>query len=352
MKITDIKTEKLNVELKEPFITSAGPLYAIENVLITIETDSGIKGYGESAFEYRVTGEIQESIIAAIQKFIKPCLIGENPLNTEIIHEKINKAIHNNYSAKAGVEIAIYDIIGKTYNIPLYTLFGGYSNNYQTDITISLNDPKTMLESASKYVKEGFDTLKIKVGNELSEDIKRIKTIRDNLPEKIKIRIDANQGWTPKEAIYALNRLKKYEIEFVEQPVHEKDIRGMAFVRNNTEIPVMADESVYTPQDVIEIIKLEAADLINIKLMKSGGIYNALDIAKISQAAGMKCMIGCMIESNISITAAAHLATGCKNIKYIDLDSDLFLKHNFSKGVKTAAGNITISDKPGLGIEI
>ncbi|MGQ9726228.1 MAG: mandelate racemase/muconate lactonizing enzyme family protein, partial [Candidatus Bathycorpusculaceae bacterium] len=216
-----------------------------------------------------------------------------------------------------------------------------------------IKSPKEMAEDAAKAVKRGFKALKVKVGVNPEEDVERIRLIRQAAGEDIQIRIDANQGWTSKQAIQSLNKMEKFNIQFAEQPVPAEDMKGLIEVKKNSPIPIMADESVHSPEDAIRLIQAEAVDLINIKLMKSGGILKGRKIAEIAEAAGIPCMIGCMGESEIGIDAGAHLAAAIKNIQYADLDSDILLKDKLVKkgGTKVKNSMRTFPKQNGLGIK-
>lgn len=187
---------------------------------------------------------------------------------------------------------------------------GGYRKEITTDITISVNDHEEMAKDSLDALRRGYDTLKIKVGKDSAKDLERMKAIRKAAGYDVKLRIDANQGWKPKEAVRILNRMydEGLQIEFVEQPVAAHDIDGLKFVTDNVPIPVLADESVFSPMDALNILQRRAADFINIKLMKTGGIYNALKICSLAEIYGVECMIGCMLEAKVSVTAAVHLA--------------------------------------------
>ena len=210
-----------------------------------------------------------------------------------------------------------------------------------------------MAKDAVKAIKKGFKALKVKVGTDPIEDVERIKSIRKAVDNEIEIRLDANQGWTPKQAINVLNKTERFNIQFAEQPVPAKDLKDLAKVRKHSPIPIMADESVHSPEDALRLIEAEAVDLINIKLMKSGGILKGKKIASIAEAAGIPCMVGCMGESGIGIAAAAHLAAAVKNIQYADLDSDLLLKDKLAEkgGTKVKNSMHILPKKHGLGIE-
>jgi len=228
----------------------------------------------------------------------------------------LNNCIIKNSSGKAAVDMAIYDLYGQLYKAPLYKLLGGYRKELTTDITISVNDPEEMVKDSIEAIKSGYKTLKIKVGKDYKKDIERMKCIRKGVGYEVALRIDANQGWTPKEAINALRNMEdeNLQIEFVEQPVPAWDIEGMKLVKDNISIPVLADESVFSPKEALNILEKRAADLINIKLMKTGGIYNALKICSLAEIYGVQCMIGCMLEAKVSVTAAVHLAFRWTNI--------------------------------------
>jgi len=232
-------------------------------------------------------------------------------------------------------------------------LMGGYRTEVLTDITLSIKSPKEMAEDSVKAVKRGFKALKVKVGVNPAEDVERVKIIREAAGGDIQIRIDANQGWTPQQAVEVLNKIEKFNIQFAEQPVPAEDIRGLITVRKNSPIPIMADESMHSPEDALRLIQAKAVDLINIKLMKSGGILKARKIAAIAEAAGIPCMIGCMGESEIGIAAGAHLAAAVKNIQYADLDSDILLKDKLVKkgGTKVKNSMRVFSRQNGLGIK-
>jgi L-alanine-DL-glutamate epimerase-like enolase superfamily enzyme len=210
-----------------------------------------------------------------------------------------------------------------------------------------------MAKDAAKAVKRGFKALKVKVGVNPTEDVERLRLIREAVGEEIQLRIDANQGWKPKQAIEALNKMEKFNIQFAEQPVPAENLKGLIEVKKNSPIPIMADESVHSPQDAIRLIQAEAVDLINIKLMKSGGILKGRKIAEIAEAANIPCMIGCMGESEIGIAAGAHLAAAVRNIQYADLDSDILLKDKLVKkgGTKVKNSMRIFPKQHGLGIK-
>jgi o-succinylbenzoate synthase len=354
MKITDIQLGHLSIPLKTPFKTALRTVNHVEDVLVKIHTDTGHVGYGSAAPTAFITGETTGSIKAAIEGHIKKRIIGLSIDNFEKLMLKLQKSLLKNTSAKAAIDIALYDLFGQLYKAPVYKLLGGYRREIITDITISVNEPEEMVRDSLNAVEKGFKTLKIKLGQDPEKDIKRLKRIREEVGDEIHLRLDANQGWSPKEAVHILNSMQDIgiRIELIEQPVKAHDLEGLKFVTDNISIPVLADESAFSPQDVFKIIQMRAADLINIKLMKTGGIYNALKICAMADSAHMECMMGCMLESKVSVTAAAHLACAKSIITKIDLDPPVLCKEDPVEGGALYKDNkIILSDEPGLGIK-
>lgn len=321
-------------------------------MVVKILTDYEAIGWGESSPSQRVTGENPKTVVEVLDK-IAPKLIGMCPLRIERNIEVMDSIVKRSPSAKAAIDMALHDILGKTARKPLFMLLGGYRTEVLTDLTLGIKSPKEMAKDAVKAVKNGFKALKVKVGVNPTEDIERIDLIRKAVGDDLKVRLDANQGWTPKQAIGILNKIEKFNIQFAEQPVPAEDIKGLTKVRKDSPIPIMADESVHSPEDALHLIQAEAVDLINIKLMKSGGILKGRKIADVAEAAGIPCMIGCMGESEIGIAAGAHLAAAVKNIQYADLDSDLLLKDKLvEKGGTKVRNSMRIFPKQcGLGIK-
>jgi len=354
MKITDIKLGKISVPLRVPFKTALRTVESVEDIIVEIHTDTGNIGYGEAPPTGVITGDTTGAIIGAIKDHIKKALIGKNIEEFENIMISLNDCILKNTSAKAAVDIALYDLYGQLYNAPIYKLLGGRRKSITTDITISVNDPEEMARDSIEAVKRGYDTLKVKVGKDSKKDIERLDAIRKAIGSDINIRIDANQGWKPKEAVQILRSMedKGLNIEFVEQPVTAHDLDGLKYVKDNITIPVLADESLFSPVDALKILEMGAADLINIKLMKTGGIYNALKICSIAELYGVECMIGCMLEAKISVNAAVHLACGKGIITKIDLDGPVLCSEDpIIGGSIFEEKQITVSEEPGFGIK-
>lgn len=354
MKITDIELGMLRVPLKTPFKTALRTVDTVEDVVVLIRTDSGHTGYGEAPSTAVITGDTHGSIIEAIERFIKPRLIGQDVANLNRNCALVQSSLERNTSAKAAVEIALYDLWAQLHDAPLYQMLGGGDPVITTDITISVDYIDKMVADSLSAIDRGFESLKIKVGKDIGLDVERVKAIHAAVQGRALLRLDANQGWTAKQAVQAMRTLEEAGVvlELLEQPVKAADISGLKYVTDRVNTPVMADESVFNPGQVFDLIQQRAADIINIKLMKTGGLSNAIRIADIAAIYGVPCMIGCMIESSISVAAAVHLAVAKSDvITKVDLDGPSLGRFNpVAGGVHFNESEITISDAPGLGI--
>jgi L-alanine-DL-glutamate epimerase-like enolase superfamily enzyme len=354
MKIARIQLAMLRVPLKTPFKTALRTVNAVEDVVVIITTDTGHVGYGEAPATAVITGDTHGSIVDAIRNVIGPRILGQDVANLNRITGLVQGALEKNTSAKAAVEIALYDLWGQLYGAPLYRLLGGGDPVITTDITISVDYIDKMVADSVAAVERGFASLKIKVGKDMGVDIERVKAIHAAVEGRALLRLDANQGWTAKQAVTAMHALEHagVHLELLEQPVRARDIDGLKYVTDRVNTPVMADESVFGPAEVFDLIQRRAADIINIKLMKTGGLSNAIRIADIAGIYGVECMIGCMIESSISVAAAVHLAVAKSDvITKVDLDGPSLCQFDpVDGGVLFNESEISVSDAPGLGI--
>lgn len=354
MKITEVKLGKISVPLRVPFKTALRSVSSVEDIVVEVHTDTGAVGYGEAPPTGAITGDTTGAILGALQDHIIKTVVGRDVDDFEDLMLALNKCIVGNTSAKAAMDMALWDLYGQLYKIPVYKLLGGSRKEIITDITISVNDPDEMARDAVDAVRRGYDTLKIKVGAHPELDVARLTAVRQAISNDTRIRIDANQGWEPKQAVRLLNQMqeKGLDIEFVEQPVKAHDIDGLKYVTERSYVPVLADESVFSPEDAVRIMQTRAADLVNIKLMKCGGLYNALKIVSAAEVYGVECMIGCMLEAKISVNAAVHLACAKKIITKIDLDGPVLCSEDpILGGAVFDEQRITVSDEPGLGIK-
>lgn len=354
MKITKVRLGRISVPLRTPFKTALRSVSSVEDVIVEIHTDCGAVGYGEAPPTGAITGDTTGAIIGAIQDHIGKSIIGRDVDEFEDLLQIVQKCIVGNSSAKAAVDMALWDLYGQLYNMPVYKLLGGAKKQIITDITISVNDPDIMVKDALTALDRGYDCLKMKVGVNPKLDVERLSAVRNAVGKDVVIRIDANQAWQPKEAVRILNKMQEQglDIELVEQPVKAHDFEGLKYVTDRSYVPVLADEAVFSPEDAMTIMKMGAADLVNIKLMKCGGIYNALKIASAAEVFGVECMIGCMLEAKISVNAAVHLACAKNIITKVDLDGPVLCSEDpILGGAVFNEKLITVSNEPGLGIQ-
>lgn len=353
MLISQIEISRLRIPLIRPFITALRRTEHVEDIVVIIKTDTGLLGYGAAASTPVITGDSQESIIGAIQ-IIANKLIGKDTSNFEELLLTIQNSLVNNSSAKAALDIALHDLVAKSMHQPLYKFLGGGKPELKILTTVSVKDTAEMVADAKLFVAQGFETLKIKVGLNPAEDIQRLKAIRDAVGNSLHILSDANQGWDAKSALQIIDSLLTNDlgITMVEQPVKAWDYANLKYVRDNSRIPIYADESVFSLRDASKVINGQMADGINIKLMKSGGLYTARPIYDLATSHNLPCMAGCMLESPIGLAAMAAFVVGKSNIKFVDLDPITMIKSNpVIGGVCLDGATLHLSSAPGLGIE-
>jgi L-alanine-DL-glutamate epimerase-like enolase superfamily enzyme len=356
MKIAAIETRKIKLELYKEFKIAFAVLKNVENVLLKVTTNEGITGYGEAAPFAPVTGETADTVMAIIE-LLKPVLLGSNPLEIDTIHSRMNSTVYNNTSAKCAIDTACYDIAGKAAKKPVYQLLGGIHNTVQNDITIGISNPEKMAEEALFLTKEkGCRIIKVKAGIDSDFDIRALSLIREAVGVNIRIRVDANQGYSLDSAKEAIKRMSLLNIEAVEQCLPYWDIESHALLRNNPGgVAVILDESIHDVHDAESACKSSAADMLNIKLMKSGGIYQGLKINETAERFKVKCMIGCMLETRIALAAGLSLAAASDNITDADCDSLLFYddsKTGITGGFSVCGDTFVLSDKHGFGIDL
>ena len=357
MKITQVRLGRISTPLRVPFKTALRTVNSVEDVIVELHTDTGAVGYGEAPPTGVITGDTTGAILGAIQDHIAPALLGRDLDEFEDLTAAVQKALVHNTSAKAAVDMALWDLLGQKYSAPVYRMLGGARKNIVTDITISVNPPEEMARDARTAVQRGYDCLKVKVGIDAELDVAGLAELRQAVGRDIKLRIDANQAWNAKQAVRILNQMqeKGLDIEFVEQPVPAADLEGMQYVTRHADVPVLADESVFSPADALRIMQTGAADLVNIKLMKCGGLYPAEKINAIAEANHVQCMVGCMLETKVAIAAGVSLVAAKQNITEADCDSFMYAvdpEMGMPGGFAVNGGGYTLSDKPGLGIDI
>lgn len=351
MKISHIEIYRFSIPT-EPFVIATGTMHYAQNVLIRIHTDSGLHGVGECSAFPMIVGENQDTCIAMAKAFA-PLWIDKDPLDIpERMNELLGYAAHNS-TIKSAFDMALFDISAKAAGQPLYEFLGAENKSVETDMTIGIDSPEAMALAAVKFKIQGCNIIKIKLGKDMHTDIERVRQIRQAVGPDLSLRLDANQGWTFDEALFALGALSGYNIQFCEQPMRTWYDDMLPELRANSPIPIMADESVYNHHDARKLIQSSSVDYLNIKLSKSGGILGAQKIHEVALQTGIKCMIGGMLESRIALSANLHFALASPNVVFYDMDSCLLghLADPVIGGIRYNGYHIEIPDGLGIGAD-
>jgi L-Ala-D/L-Glu epimerase len=351
--IQSIEIYKSPIRLKAPFKISLGILTHAENVIVKINTNKGLTGYGECSPFMTINGESMDTCFIVAQ-YLAQILKWKNPLDIESCTQAMDSVIFANSSIKSAFDIALYDIAAQHAGMPLYAFLGGNkTKEIITDYTVSIDEPKKMAADAFKIMADGFQVIKVKLGHH-EKDVERIRLIREAVGMNIPLRIDANQGWDVPTAICILNELAPYNIQHCEEPIPRWNFMELAGIRNQSPIKIMADESCCDHHDAKRLIELNACDYFNVKLGKSSGIIKALKIIQLAETEGIKIQLGGFLESRLAFTAAAHLALASDSITYYDFDTPLMFEEDpVTEGITyNNKGVVTVPDTPGLGAGI
>ncbi len=352
-KIFRAKAIPVELQLKKPFVIANETTEVADNIFIRLETETGIVGWGCSTPDV-VTSETKETVLGNFE-VAKQLIVGCDPTRINSVNFTLDNELKGNSSLKAGVNMAMYDIVGKMAGMPLFRLLGGYREKIATSVTIGLNPTELMVEEARQIVSEGFKSIKIKCGVDVEKDIENILAIREAVGSTMNLRLDANEGYSVGDALRLVKTLEKegVAIEILEQPTKADYLYSLKDVANQCSVPIMADETALTLRDSVKLVKLEIADMINIKLMKIGGITNATKANALAELANVPVMVGCMNESMVAMSAGVHFACAFRNVEYADLDSALDFTNDVAEGgARYEEGYVIPSEKPGLGIEV
>jgi o-succinylbenzoate synthase len=352
MQISKIEIYKYSIPM-QPFTIATGTMYFAQNLLVRIHTDNGLIGIGECSAFPMIAGETQATCYEMAKDFAA-LWKNKDPLEIESRMQELDLFTAGNYTAKSAFDMALFDIASKNAQMPLYQFLGGQNKRIETDLTIGIDTPEKMAATAREFQQNGVHIIKVKLGKKVSEDIQRIKEIREAIGYAIKIRIDANQGWSFNDAEIALTELSSYQIEFCEQPMRKWNDELLPQLMAISPIPIMADESVFTHHDAERLIRHKACTYINIKFAKSGGILEATKINQIAEANGIACMLGGMLESRLALTAKMHFALAHKNIQFFDLDTCL-VGHKIDPvlgGLQYNGMELSITDAVGIGADV
>lgn len=352
--VSHISIYRLSIPLIEPFTTSLGTDEAAHNIIVKIDTEEGVTGFGECSPYMPINGESQDTCFIVGQYFAK-ALKGKDALQIVDCISLMDKIIYANQSIKSAFDMALYDIAAQNAGQPLYQFLGGEKKKtIVTDYTVSIGEPEKMAEDAVKIKLQGYPAIKIKLGKDGRKDVERIHAIRAAVGNEIPLRIDANQGWKIREAIETLKALEPYNIQHCEEPIARWKYMKLRKVKKNSPIPIMADECCGDEHDAERLIELQACDYFNIKLGKSGGIYKALKMVKLAEEANIHLQVGAFMESRLGMSAFAHFALCSKIIEHYDFDTALMFKENPVTGgiFYKENGVIEVTDGPGIGATI
>lgn len=352
MSITDVRCRRITMALHSPFVTALRTTSTVETLVVEL-VDDGVRGFGEAPQVWRVTGESVAGAEACILGPLRDVVSGRSSDDLTDLARAVSVAVVGNAGAKAAVDVALHDLAARRLGVSLSRLLGSSRSRVDTDVTVSAGAVDQIGADAAARVSDGFSVLKLKVGTDAATDVDRVRAVRAVVGPDVAIRLDANQGWTTKQAIRVVHDLEDagLDIELVEQPVAAHDLAGLAAVTAAVDTPILADEAVFGLRDLTAVIELRAADLVNVKLAKCGGLSVATTMLDLAAAHGLGTMVGSMMEGPIGVTAAASLVASRPTTVVSDLDAAWWLAEQVPDGPTYDAGTIVLSDRPGLGID-
>jgi muconate cycloisomerase len=360
MKITSIETIPVRLPKKPQLAirSSLGYTTASTFVLVKVHTDEGIVGLGEVSCDPIWSGEDHATSAHYINDVLAPLLIGENPTEIERLTAKLRTRMAANPFTKSAIEMALWDIFGKSVGLPVYRLLSGPVREFvTTKFSVSGAEPQKAAEIAAWAVSVGFKAMKVKVGIDPESDVARVCAVREAIGPDVRLGVDVNGGWSPRVAIQTIRRLYEFNIFFAEQPVPRDDVAWLADVRRNVQVPIMADESVFNLQDAMSVVRNDAADVLSVYVGKGGGIGPARKIAAVAEAAGLTCTIGSNLEMGIATAAMIHLAMSTPSIGAEEFPCDIIGPFYYeddllAEPLPLKGGEARPPEKPGLGVEL
>jgi len=350
--VVRVTAHPLRIGMTDPLATSLKAYEALDSVIVRIEAADGTAGYGEARECVHITGETQPGVIAAIETVLSPAIAGLDPFDLCEAHRRMDAAIAGNSAAKSAIDIALHDLAGKQSGLAVSRLLGGGPRGpIASSKAVSVASADRMVAQARRFADAGFGTLKIKTGVDAAAEIAAIGLIRESVGPDIALKLDANQGWLLHQASRFLEAVERFDILMVEQPLPAWDFAGAAQLRSRTTIPVMLDEGVHSPRDALRAVDMAAADLINVKLLKSGGLKPATEIAAICATAGITCQVG-TLDTSIGSAAAVHLVHACPVIAHAEINGPTRIAFDIATGFRVRNGYAILDDGPGLGLSV
>jgi L-Ala-D/L-Glu epimerase len=350
MRIVEVHHFRLDMDLAVPYTIAYDTVHKVTNIILKLVTDTGLIGWGCAAPDFAASGETPEDIISAADSSIVDILKGQNPFQIARIAQQLKELLPQLPAARAMVDTALFDMLARKAELPLYQLLGGYKAKIATSITIGIVPLQETLDQAGKHLKDGFFILKLKGGISPAEDVEKILKLREKFGSNFILRFDANQGYNFEQSVDFMDEVKLANLEIIEQPTCQTRDERLGQVTQAVSVPVMADESIKTLKDAFRLASNDIIDMINIKIMKMGGIFQSLHINSVAKAAGLEVMVGCLDESALGISAGLHFALSRANIEYADLDGHFDLLNDPFQGLfHLKDGMLYPSDSPGLG---
>jgi len=353
MTIATIRCHEVNSPLHTPFVTALRSTAAVSSLLVEVVDTDGLSGWGEAPEVWRVTGESVAGARACVTGPLASAITSRNPDDLQAVTAAVANAVPGNFNAKAAVDVALHDLAARRLGIPLARLLGGTAERVPTDVTLAAGEPSDLATTASTRVAEGFTVLKAKVGTDAATDVERVRAIRHAVGPEVTIRLDANQGWTPREAVNVITALEDAQcaVELVEQPVAAANLAGLAWVSDRVATPILADEAVFGVADLMEVIRRRAADMVNVKLAKCGGLAPARTLLELARGYGLGTMVGSMMEGPVGVGAAASLVAAYGTTLVSDLDAAWWLSESpVVGGILYDGAEVVLPDSPGLGV--
>ncbi|MEV0127890.1 dipeptide epimerase [Dactylosporangium sp. NPDC050688] len=352
--IRAVRTHRVSAPFHTPFVTALRRATTAESLVVELEDADGRRGYGEAPQVWQVTGGSVAGAEACVHQLLGPLLTGRDADDVTGAGRLVQRAAQRNEGAKAAVDVALHDLAARRAGLPLVRYLGGVATTVPTDVTLPAGTPDTLAAAAHDRVREGFRVLKVKVGD-AGTDLARVREIRARVGPAVALRLDANQGWTPREAVRVIRGIEDagLDVELVEQPVPRHDLDGLAWVSDRVGVPILADEAVFGARDLVEVIRRRAADLVNVKLAKCGGLGPARTLLDLAAAHDMGTLVGSMMETEIGVGAAASLAAAYGTTAVSDLDAAWWLASSPVRGgIRYAGDQVHLPDAPGLGVTL